>query len=98
MVSGVGQSSCFNPRPTSSAGRTLAHSAFKKVQLVFQSTPHLISGANGARAHLGLRDRSFNPRPTSSAGRTWAAVSSRTSHATFQSTPHLISGANPRLG
>ena len=43
---------CFNPRPTSSAGRTLVHPPRRR-PTGFQSTPHLISGANFVVQHGG---------------------------------------------
>src|SRR5437016_5787449 len=85
--------SCFNPRPTASAGRTERFCCLGVLcDVSIHSPPH-----QRAEQNIGQEipwQYSFNPRPTSSAGRTLHRGSERQGISRFQSTPHLISGAN----
>ena len=59
---------CFNPRPTSSAGRTAAARCARPT--CFNPRPTSSAGRTHLLRLLQLHHLRFNPRPTSSAGRT----------------------------
>ena len=65
----------------------------------FQSTPHLISGANAIGSYSSYCKASFNPRPTSSAGRTAGSRTILTTCITcFNPRPTSSAGRTPGGG
>ena len=92
-VYGIGPMDSFNPRPTSSAGRTSVVGCRLSVNC-FNPRPTSSAGRTHQETPVQCHRLGFNPRPTSSAGRTCLFQPYTSFPPLFQSTPHFFSGAN----